>query len=223
MLTIIIPFFNYKKFLDRCLQSIYKIENNKKYEVILIDDGSTEDISDIVKRYRSKYKNFKFLRKKNEGLSHTINYGIKNSKYDYICKIDPDDTINEFYLDKIFQNLVTKKLVYYFNYNLIEKNSKKKRVDQSRLVHNSFGYPIGSTLILNKSIFNLIGNYGSNFFHMDDYATWLKIKKKIDAKNIFFINEYLYNYYIHGENMSNNILKKNITKIILLLAIKMGF
>tara|TARA_B100000886_G_scaffold105848_1_gene70544 strand:- start:777 stop:1445 length:669 start_codon:yes stop_codon:yes gene_type:complete len=219
MLTIIIPFFNYKKFLDRCLNSIYKIKNNKDYEVILIDDGSKEDISGIVKKYKCKYENFKFVRKSNGGLSHTINHGIKISKYDYICKIDPDDTVSEIYFDKIFQNISTKKLVYFFNYNLIEKN-KMKKIDQSKVMLRSLEYPIGSTLVINKSVFNIIGNYGSKFFHMDDFATWLKIKKKINLEDIFFINEYLYNYHIHGENMSNKIIKKNITKIILFFALK---
>ena len=43
-------------------------------------------------------------------------------------------------------------------------------------------YPLGSSLVFNKNVFEIINSYGSNFYYMDDFATWLKIKKKFQKK-----------------------------------------
>ncbi|WP_297406149.1 glycosyltransferase [uncultured Cetobacterium sp.] len=98
-LSIIVPIYNVEKYLSECLESIYKI-SNINYEVILINDGSTDNSEEIMETYKKKYpKLTKIITKNNQGLSATRNIGIKEAKGEYLSFIDSDDTIDA----KIFQ------------------------------------------------------------------------------------------------------------------------
>ena len=98
-LSIIVPIYNVEKYLSECLESIYKI-SNINYEVILINDGSTDNSEEIMEKYKKKYpKLTKIITKNNQGLSATRNIGIKEAKGEYLSFIDSDDIIDA----KIFQ------------------------------------------------------------------------------------------------------------------------
>ncbi|MGL5087873.1 MAG: glycosyltransferase family 2 protein [Cetobacterium sp.] len=93
-LTIIVPVYNVEKYLKDCLDSIYKI-NNIKYEVILVNDGSTDSSLNILKEYRSLYpKLTKIIDKENGGLSSARNAGIREARGEYLSFIDSDDIID---------------------------------------------------------------------------------------------------------------------------------
>lgn len=103
-LTIIIPIFNAEKHLHKCLDSIIS-QSFGNYEVIMVDDGSTDKSSDICRKYSSKDNRFKYFRTENQGVLAARIYGAKlvNGKYFTYC--DADD----FYADnKVFQLLFDK-------------------------------------------------------------------------------------------------------------------
>ncbi|MGL5053346.1 MAG: glycosyltransferase [Cetobacterium sp.] len=93
-LTIIVPVYNVEKYLKDCLDSIYKI-NTIKYEVILVNDGSSDSSLNILKEYYSLYPNFtKIIDKENGGLSSARNAGIREARGEYLSFIDSDDIID---------------------------------------------------------------------------------------------------------------------------------
>lgn len=96
-LSILIPIYNACNYLEETLQSIVKQKDyeNIPLEVLMIDDGSTDNSADICREYQKKYKNFKYYYKNNSGVSMTRNYGMKIAKGDYILFLDSDDTIQE--------------------------------------------------------------------------------------------------------------------------------
>lgn len=101
-LSIIIPIYNVEEYLDECLESVYKIKNIKK-EVLLINDGSTDNSIEIIKKYKELYfEETIVINKKNEGLSATRNLGIENSKGKYITFLDSDDFINTRELESLY-------------------------------------------------------------------------------------------------------------------------
>ena len=78
-LSIIVPVYNVEKYLDRCLSSI--VEQNTKYhfEVIAIDDGSTDDSAEILQKYEKEYEFFQTITQENQGLSGARNTGINHA------------------------------------------------------------------------------------------------------------------------------------------------
>lgn len=97
--SIIVPVYNTEKYIEKCLDSIYKAID-KDCEIIIINDGSTDDSEKIIKKYIKKLteeekKLTKYIYKENKGLADTKNVGIKEAKGKFISVVDSDDRINE--------------------------------------------------------------------------------------------------------------------------------
>jgi len=104
LISIIVPSYNVEKYLMRCLESI----NNQTfddYEVILIDDGSTDSTGDICEQYCMNHPKFRVVHKQNEGLGYARNTGLEYAKGEYICFIDSDDYIEKDMLKNLYECL----------------------------------------------------------------------------------------------------------------------
>ena len=99
-IDIIIPLFNKKKHIERCIDSALnqKIKFNK---ILIVNDGSTDQVENILEKYSLKNKNIKVINQDNRGVSNARNTGIKNSNADYIVFLDADDELSFFYLHEI--------------------------------------------------------------------------------------------------------------------------
>lgn len=94
MLSIIIPIYNIIKYLPRCLESI-AVYVKYDYEVILVDDGSTDDSGSLCDEYAERYANISVVHKPNAGVSAARNAGIEKAKGDWIWFVDGDDYIEQ--------------------------------------------------------------------------------------------------------------------------------
>lgn len=101
LISIIVPVYNVGKYLEKCLESI-KNQTYKNIEVILINDGSTDNSEEICNEYCKKYKEFVLYNKKNGGLSSARNYGLDRITGDYIVFIDSDDVISTDYITDLY-------------------------------------------------------------------------------------------------------------------------
>lgn len=87
------PVYNVEKYLEQCLDSVLAQEF-VNYELILVDDGSTDSSMDICIRYAEKHKNIVFIHKQNGGVSESRNCGIDIARGEYIIFLDSDDYWN---------------------------------------------------------------------------------------------------------------------------------
>ncbi len=94
LISVIVPVYNVKNYLDRCLLSIMN-QSYKNLEIIIIDDGSTDESGKVCDQYAKKDKRIKVFHKDNEGLSSARNYGLDVAIGDYIGFIDSDDYVEE--------------------------------------------------------------------------------------------------------------------------------
>ena len=93
--SVIVPIYNVEKYLHRCLDSLVSQEL-QDIEIILVNDGSTDDSGDIAKEYAKKYNaKVKYLEKENGGLSDARNFGIPYATGEYIAFLDSDDYIEK--------------------------------------------------------------------------------------------------------------------------------
>ena len=94
MISVIIPIFNGEKYLSMCIESILG-QSYSDIEIILIDDGSTDNTKKICQYYQEKYANIKCVCQSNQGVSKARNIGLKLARGKYISFVDADDWLEE--------------------------------------------------------------------------------------------------------------------------------
>ena len=101
MISVIIPAYNVAPLLERCYQSI-QTQTYKDFEVILIDDGSTDQTPEICEELAKNNANTRVVHQKNSGVSAARNKGIEIASGDYLCFIDSDDYVEPEYLQSLY-------------------------------------------------------------------------------------------------------------------------
>lgn len=124
LLSIIIPVYNAEKVIGRCVDSILN-EVNHNTEIIIVDDGSTDNSYEVCKGYESQYDFIRIIHKINEGVSVARNVGIENSSGKYIFFLDADD-----WLEKGWSKVISKFFnedwdMVAFSYRIVYPNPKK--------------------------------------------------------------------------------------------------
>ena len=92
LISVVIPAYNAGQFLDETLESVLS-QTYENWECIIVNDGSTDNTESIVKKWCEKDSRFRLTNKENGGLSSARNWGIKESKAEYIAFLDADDIL----------------------------------------------------------------------------------------------------------------------------------
>lgn len=101
-ISVLVPVYNVEKTLDRCLESILN-QTFQDFEIILVNDGSTDNSGAICDRYAEKYDNIRVIHKENEGLGPTRNVGIRAATGEFVYHCDSDDWLKEDLLEKAYK------------------------------------------------------------------------------------------------------------------------
>lgn len=133
-LSIVVPIYNVEKYLASCIDSLVN-QNIDNYEIILVNDGSTDNSQKIIDEYALKYPEIiKPLIKENGGLSDARNYGLDRATGKYITFIDSDDYVTDGYYEKMLKkaededlDLVIVDMVYFW------EDGSKENFDQRGL------------------------------------------------------------------------------------------
>ena len=104
-ISVIVPVYNVEKYLVRCLESLLD-QSLSGIEIILVDDGSTDNSSHICDDYAKKHKNIRVIHKKNQGLGMARNSGLELAKGEYVTFVDSDDYIEKDALKKLYDKAV---------------------------------------------------------------------------------------------------------------------
>lgn len=175
ILSIIIPTFNVEKYLDQCLTSLSNLKKYQDVEVLIINDGSTDNSAEIAERYIQESPGlFKLFNKSNGGYGSVLNFGIRNAEGKYIRVLDSDDWFNQNVIDD-YINAVrnTTADILATEFTMLNMTTGKNR-------HISF-----PTTICENQVYNFedICNYAFIAMHM------LTIRKELYTENRIFIDE----------------------------------
>lgn len=102
IISIVVPVYNSESFLHECLDSIIT-QTFENFELLLIDDGSTDNSGEICDEYAKKDSRIKVYHQENSGQAVARNRGIKYSSAEWICFIDSDDVVNPCYLEYLYK------------------------------------------------------------------------------------------------------------------------
>ncbi len=208
-LSIIVPVYNTAKYIEQCINSLISQKTNYTYEIIFVNDGSTDNSLKILKEYEKKFKIIKVLNQKNIGAGGARNLGINNSKGEYLSFVDSDDYVSELYVDTLL-NIAYKENVEvvkcgYFEFNIDtnkiikEFKYKNKIIKQENLKdYNIKGHCC--MCIIHKDLFkNLSFPVGCAY---EDMIMRLIIFPK--AKKLAIIDNSLYYYAIRQDSSSRS-------------------
>lgn len=113
-LSIVIPVYNAEKYLQECLDSCLNQDlSPDQYEIVCVNDGSTDNSSQILSNYENKYSNIVVVNQSNKGVSTARNIGIETAKGEYIWFIDADDFISDELLKDLYEKYYCK------NYDMV--------------------------------------------------------------------------------------------------------
>ena len=105
LISIVIPVYNVEDFVGKCLSSVKK-QKYENLDIVIVDDGSTDESSKICDEFAKNEKRARVFHKKNGGLSDARNFGIKKAKGEIIAFIDSDDFIDENFIDAMYEEMI---------------------------------------------------------------------------------------------------------------------
>ena len=100
IVSIIVPVFNSEKYIEKCLKSLLA-QTYKDLEILVIDDGSKDNSSDVVRQLQLDDQRIKLICQENQGVSSARNKGIEMSKGQYIVFVDSDDYVESNYVETL--------------------------------------------------------------------------------------------------------------------------
>lgn len=195
-LSVIVPIYNIEEYLPFCLKSILE-QDYQNYELLLINDGSTDNSGKIADDYALKNKKIKVFHQPNAGVSAARNLGLEKAKGEWICFVDGDDEIYPNSLSIIIKETDNCKLEMIiarsFTYDKGEKKKERYRFDNSFLDTNFDGYEVISKKSYKR------GSIGGCIFNRD-FLKNNKLRFPLGLNNgedsIFISLVYLYVHHI---------------------------
>ena len=212
--SIILTNYNGMPFLKYAVKSILN-QTYRNFELILVDDGSTDDSKKYLQSIKDK-RVILLLNKKNKGQTFCLNKALKISKGKFISRMDSDDIAFKNRLEKQVNFLNKNKEIDIVGsqVRLIDENGKKigkiilpcssSSIWAYSLMHNPFVHP---TVTIRKKILNSLDKIYDNKFINQDFELWSRLLLDIKAANL---NEILLYYRQHQSNMSKTFLEKNL-------------
>ncbi|MGH4122988.1 MAG: glycosyltransferase family 2 protein [Clostridium sp.] len=171
--SIIIPVYNVQEYLPRCLDSVIKQTINNR-EIIIVNDGSTDNCSEILKEYKIRFPELIIINQKNSGISETRNAGLSAATGEYIAFVDSDDFIELNMFQKMYNAAKRESAdIVICNYILYSETNKEKP-DQKIEGMDKEGY-IDKIEALRKFLLNDIKAYAWNKLHKRELFTENKI------------------------------------------------
>ncbi len=133
--SVIIPVYNVEKYLDKCINSLIKQSCFEKLEIILVNDGSTDNSQNICEKYSLKYNNINLISKENGGVSSARNVGITMATGKYIAFVDADDYVASDFFENMVDTIETynAELVVYDYYVVYEDGLQKAYRNKSKI------------------------------------------------------------------------------------------
>ena len=208
--SVIVPVYDVEDYIDKCLDSLVH-QTLKDMEIIVVNDGSPDNSEEIIKKYEKKYKNVKYVVKKNGGLSDARNYGLKYAKGDYIGFVDSDDYVASDMFEKLYNKIIEDdsdvsvcEFVYvYPDGKMVRSYSNlnyTNEVDKKYLISP----PMAWTRLYKKDLFKELS------FKKGIYYEDLEMNPKVlkYTKKISFVDEGLYYYIVRN----NSIMRQNTFK-----------
>jgi len=207
LISIVMPAYNSEKYIRNSIKSVIN-QTYKNWELIIIDDYSTDNTVSIIEEFQNK--NIHLIKnKKNSGAAISRNKGIKLAKGNYIAFLDSDDLWNKEKLEKQINFMKSNNYDFtYTSFTYLKERKTKKVIIPEKLTYKE---SLKNTIILTSTVMINLKNIQKKIVYMpnirkgQDTATWWNI-----LKNNYIahgLNMSLTKYRVHKNSLSNNKIK----------------
>lgn len=221
--SVVMPAYNAANYISNALDSV-RNQTFRDYEVVIVNDGSTDNTSEIIKNYFKNFSSmhYKLIEQKNKGIGGARNSGIKETEGDFIAFLDADDKWNNEKLARV-NNYIKK----HPDVDLICHNEYLVRDERiiSKLVYGPFKnyadllfrrncISTSATVVRRTKLFEAgLFSENMNFNGVEDYELWLRLSKICDIK---YLHEVLGEYTINDDSITSNIINhtKNTLNVV---------
>ena len=231
--SIIVPAYNVSEYIIDCLESIYRLNYDRNcYEVIVINDGSTDETPQLIEDWIKDKSNYRFISQENKGLGGARNTGIEFSKGEWLIFIDSDDWFHDPELLNIFDTYQKDNDIELIK-SISYRETSVRDVSETYLNKDSFIDSGAGTEILVSENFKphvWLGCYKSTLIKRSEYKFREKIAYEdldwsivmhLNARKAIIINYPFYSYFYNTSSLSNNKSLKRIRDLVAsLLAVK---
>ena len=178
-ISVVVPIYNVEAYLSECLTSIER-QSFTSYEVIMINDGSTDSSAIIAQKYANRHENWDLIHKENGGLSSARNAGIVRARGEYICFVDSDDVIASDYLQKLYDAVCEYQAdMVIADYHEVDCVGLDLRKDKKSMLYQQ-------GLVARDKILNALTFVGDNHYATAVVVAWNKlIRTEIMKHNLF--------------------------------------
>lgn len=215
MVSIILPTYNGEKYIKSSIQSILE-QSYPDWELIVIDDCSTDSTNTIVQKFVNRDKRIKLYRNsENLRLPASLNIGFKKSQGDYLTWTSDDNLYKPYAIERLLKALQKSNQIglVFSRMEYIDANGKSKGLSDLPGNTKELHYHniIGASFMYTREVYEKIGDYDTGKFLMEDYDYWLRIFKVYPIK---YLPDILYQYRQHEnsltETRNRQILKSRI-------------
>ncbi len=209
MISVIIPIYNVEKYLTKCIESVIN-QTYKNLEIILVNDGSTDNSKEIIDKYSSIDSRIKVINKKNGGLSDARNVGIELAKGEYITFLDSDDWIELNMYEKLYKYIKQENAdIVQCSYQKVydeEVNNQKNKEEVNIMSGEKSLYNLGEKTVVvwnkiyKRELFNDI-RFPKGKYHEDEFTIYKVLYK---ANKIVDLNLPLVYYRQREDSIMNS-------------------
>ncbi len=205
LVTVYIPNYNYGAYISTAVESVL-CQTFKAFEVIIIDDGSTDDSREIIARYQT-HPQIRIIFQENRGLNQTNNIALKAARGKYIMRLDADDYLDPnalLVMTTVMESEEDLGLVFpdYYYVDATGQITGQERRHDFRDDVTLLDQPAhGACTLIRKQALLEVGEYSEVYRCQDGYDLWLRFIEQNKVRNI---NLPLFYYRRHGENLTTN-------------------
>jgi glycosyltransferase involved in cell wall biosynthesis len=214
LVTLYIANYNYSKYLDKCIQSVIS-QDYDNIEVLIIDDGSTDNSKAIIDKYKSQ-PNVTCFYNQNQGLISTANFALAKTKGEYFIRLDADDWLETNAISILVETIRNQynSIAVFPGYYLVDEKGKvlgqENRGESIRALQFDEKEPHGASMLINTKKLRKVNGYNEETNCQDGYNFWLKFRGIFD---IVSIPDYLFYYRQHDLSLSRNTDLRKARKI----------
>jgi len=205
--SIVLTSYNYEKYIKDSLESCLKQETSKDFEIIVINDGSTDNTLEILKEYKDDPA-VKILSIHNSGIEKASNIGFRESRGDYILRLDADDQLEPSFIEAYSEAINENNGPHFFYSDYFVMNSQGEITEEVNLPEFSCkeifnrGDFLATGTVFKREVLENFGGYNESFRNtgLENYEFILQILKK--GLRGQHIKKSLFLYRRHRENIS---------------------